>query len=115
MKLRQTLTAVAVGSLLAVAGSASALPTLSIVDAAGTPRAATDPQVEHTGDPGGSVYPWTGGGGPGAGIPWRTNAGGGWPNGPGIGPDSSFTGLGTSGWHSSYLRLSESATETKWS
>jgi len=68
-----------------------------------------DRNREVTGDPGGSVYPWPGGPGPGAGVPWRSPDGG-WPNGPGMAPDPSFPpNLGTSGFHSSYLFLTDDA------
>ena len=106
--------ALGVALSLGAAGTANAGPTLSIVDAANVARVATDAQAEYTGDPGGSVYPWAGGPGAGAGIPWRNSTtGAGWAAGSGMGPDPSFPGYeGTSGWHNSYLRLSEAAAVT---
>ena len=99
-------------------GIANAAPTLSIVDALGFARTANDLQVEHTGDPGGSVYPWSGVAGAGAGVPWqaRNSAGnitGGWPTGLGMDADASFQpNWGTSGWHMSYLLLTEATDVT---
>ncbi len=74
-----------------------------------------DDHREWTGDPGGSVYPWPGGPGPGAGVPWQErdtagNISGGWPTGPGMEADPSFPpNWGTSGYHGSYLWLTEDA------
>lgn len=65
------------------------------------------------GDAGGSVYPWPGGPGPGAGTPSTTTIGAPWPNAPGFAPDPTFgNAMGTSGWDTSYLWLSHSASVT---
>jgi hypothetical protein len=106
MKLKLKLAALAVGSLLAVSGAVSAAPILTIVD----PTNRFD--REETGDAGGTSFPWPGGIGPGAGAP---SVRGGWPsNGLGLAPDPSLPPapfpLGTSGFHASYLNLTEAAT-----
>lgn len=101
---RKQLTAAVFGAAMALSGVAGAA-TLTIVG--------TDPtREEHTGDPGGSAYPWVNGAsGPGAGVPWqsRDEGGGitgGWPTGAGMSADPSFQpNWGTSGWYGSYLRL----------
>ena len=67
---------------------------------------------ELTGDPGGSQYPYAGGAGPGAGVPWQRADGSGWPTGPGMAEDPSFPenppqNWGTSGYHASYLHLTD--------
>jgi len=87
-------------------GVANASPFLQII------RAAAGSSPEVVGDAGGSVYPWAGGPGPGAGAPSSTTAPQPWPNGPGFALDPSFPGKGTSGWDASYLWLSESANVT---
>jgi hypothetical protein len=96
--------------LIAMLGAATAANATSYLQIQ-----APDGAQEHTGDPGGSVYPWNGGAGPGAGIPWQSrdadgNITGGWPTGPGMGPDQSFPpNWGTSGFNSSYLFLTQDA------
>jgi hypothetical protein len=96
--------------MLAMLGTASAASATALLGID-----APDGSEEHTGDPGGSVYPWNGGHGPGAGVPWqaRDDAGnitGGWPTGPGLGPDPSLPpNWGTSGFNSSYLILMQDA------
>ena len=98
--------------LVAMLGAATAANAglLEIIPGVLTPG--HDPQ-ELTGDPGGSVYPWVGGPGPGAGVPWQVPGTAGvtsWPNGPGMAPDPSFLpNSGTSGWHTSYLHLTHEA------
>lgn len=92
---------------------AAALAGLMNVAAAGPYfqiRLGTGAAAEEVGDAGGSVYPWAGGNGPGAGAPSSTTIGNPWPNGPGFNPDPSFGNApGMSGWDTSYLWLSESA------
>lgn len=90
---------------LGMAGMAQAVPFLTITN--------TDPaREEHTGDPGGSVYPSANGSVPGPGVPWQSPSGG-WPSGPGISADASFPpNSGTSGWYGAYLSLSEAGSLT---
>jgi len=100
--MNKTIIASAVVGVLALSGVisvASASPVLQIRTTAGS-------EQEFSGDPGGSVYPWPGGPGPGAGLP---SAGSGWPTtGPGFAPDPSAGGtLGAAGVDASYLWLSE--------
>ncbi len=96
---------VVLGAVVAMgaAGVANASALLQIVGA-------TANNQEVIGDPGGTAYPYAGGPGPGAGVPssaWTP------PPGPGFAPDPSFGNvLGTSGYHSSYLNLTESANVT---
>lgn len=116
---KTTIAGAVLGALatMGMADMANASPMLSIVDWGGGP-----PQAQHTeetGDPGGTSYPWTNGvAGSGAGVP---SMGAGWPNNypspgtypPGFAPDPSFPGgVGTSGWHGSFLQLSEKANVT---
>lgn len=116
--------ALSVGLAVAALGSvgaAQAVPMLQIVDGAGvgkvgpvnTPCTLNAPgynECEVTGDAGGTVYPGSTAA-PG-GVP---SALGGWPNGPGFAADGSFNdpagapAMGTSGWHASYLNLSQSS------
>jgi len=105
MNARKTLAAALAAVAMGAAGVAAAQATLTITNTSPT-------REEDTGDPGGSVYPWANGaGGPGAGIPWqaRSEQGvpiGGWPTGPGMSADPSFSpNWGTSGWLGSYLNL----------
>jgi len=97
---------------MGVAGVANAAPLLQILG----------PNLfqETTGDAGGTSYPWGGGSGGGAGVPsanagWPNNGGGGYP--PGFAPDPSFPpsgggALGTSGYDTSYLFLTQDANVT---
>jgi len=98
--------ALSVAAACAVAFSAtvaSADPSFQIVLGAGA-------NPEQVGDAGGSVYPWAGGPGAGAGAPSSTSSPLSWPIGPGMAPDPSFGNrLGAAGWDTSYLWLSESA------
>ena len=97
---------------MGVAGVANAAPLLQILGPNLT--------QEVTGDAGGTSYPWGGGSGGGAGIPsaaagWPNNGGGGYP--PGFAPDPSFPpsgggALGTSGYDTSYLWLTQDANVT---
>jgi len=100
--------------------NANASPILTIVDGAGIGKVApgTSPtcnlgdatNCEVTGDAGGTGAPYAEGPGGGGGVP---SAAGGWANAPGFGIDGSFNdALGTSGWHASYIKLSESANVT---
>lgn len=74
-------------------------------------------EQEHSGDAGGTQYPWPGTSGGGAGLPSEN---GGWPtldsNGnqyPGFSSDSTAGGgLGASGYDASYLKLSEAGNVT---
>ena len=100
----------AVGLAVAALGSvstANAVPLLQIVTVSGQ---GSSPEV--VGDAGGSVYPYAGGPGVGAGVPSSTTTPNPWPNGPGFAPDPSFPGSGTSGWDTSYLWLTQSANVT---
>ena len=105
----------AFGIVVGAASGATATPFFQIVDSVGNPRTAppggnctpgSPTQCEVIGDAGGTHIVWphnTPGGGPG--IP---TANGGWPNGGGIAADPSFgNARGTSGWHASYLRLTQ--------
>lgn len=96
--------AVAALGSMGASGVANAVPLLTIVG----------PNVnqEVVGDAGGSIYPWPGGSGVGAGTPSSTTTPAPWPNGPGFAPDPSFPGSGTTGWDTSYLWLSQSANVT---
>jgi hypothetical protein len=118
--------------MLGLAGVANAVPLLQILDAPGgagrlppvnTPCTLNAPgynECEVTGDAGGSIYPWANPnvpGGTGAGIPSDVAGSGGggigWPIGPGFATDGSFNNaLGTSGWHNSFLNLTQSANVT---
>ena len=93
----------AMGSI-GMVGVAQAMPILTIVQGGAVAH------QEVIGDAGGSVYPWAGGPGPGAGAPSDIAgmaSGPGWPDAPGFAPDPSFGGArGTSGWDESYLLLS---------
>jgi len=122
-KLTKIATATSLLLGLGMAGAANASPILQIVDGTGAgmlPPAASPAcppgdvsNCEVTGDAGGTSYPWPNAniaGGAGAGVP---SAAAGWPVGPGFGVDGSFNNaLGTSGWHSSYLNLTQSANVT---
>lgn len=100
--MRKIAKAVGLVALLGAATAANATGYLQIVPD-------TERNREETGDPGGSQYPWPGGPGPGAGLPWQSPDGG-WPTGPGMGPDQSFQpNWGTTGYHSSYLILTQDA------
>jgi hypothetical protein len=104
--LTKRLLSIAVACAVAVATQAGAGPTLQIRLGAGA-------NPEQVGDAGGSIYPWSGGPGAGAGAPSSTSSPLSWPIGPGMAPDPSFGNkLGTSGWDTSYLWLSESANVT---
>jgi hypothetical protein len=102
---KRMLGAVIVVALMVAANVASG-NALTILPTAGSLQ-------EHSGDPGGSTYPWIAGPGGGAGVPWqtRTTTGGfaaGWPTGPGMAGDPSFPqSLGTSGWDAAYLWLEQ--------
>lgn len=109
MGIRQAGWSLVAGGLLAVAGSAAAAPALQIhVEGAlakaptSTPCTLNAPgynECEVIGDAGGSSSPW--------GIP---SVAGGWAVAPGFAQDGSFNNaLGTSGWHMSYLWLTEAA------
>jgi len=121
--MNRSIIASAVVGVLALSGAisvANAAPILTIVDSAGIPVTKADPTLPWTtspnvgeviGDAGGTRYTWPNPSvpGPGAGIP---SANGGWPidNAFGFAPDPSFfDDLGTTGFHSSYLWLNESA------
>ena len=98
LRLAVGLAVAALGSI-AISGTANASALLQIV-----PLGEIALGQEVTGDPGGTVYPYPGGPGPGAGVPssplWTPAPG------PGFAPDPSFGGaLGTSGFHSGYLFL----------
>jgi len=101
MKLTHKVATVAAGTLLALSSAVSAAPTLQI-------QLGPNASQEWTGDAGGTVFPWPGGGGVGAGAP----SGPLWPNtGPGLGQDPSHGNMyGTTGWHNGYLNLTEAAT-----
>ena len=80
--------------------------------------------AEVTGDPGGSIYPWTDGlAGNGPGVPWERKTdngshGGGWPEpAPGFAIDPTYitpfqSNFGTSGFNGAYLKLNEAAKVT---
>ena len=104
--------AVALGSIGA-SGVANAQPMLAIERVNGSGQ-------EEVGDAGGSIYPWPGGPGVGAGAPSSTSTGP-WPNGPGFAEDPSFPpgctpgvncAPGMSGFDTSYLWLTQSANVT---
>lgn len=115
--------ALAKGIAIAVLGwggfvaTAHAAPLLSIETNPGS-------GLEESGDPGGSIYPWTDGlAGHGPGVPWERltdngSHGGGWPEpAPGFAVDSSFvtpfhTNFGTSGYNGAYLKLNQAAQVT---
>jgi len=103
LRLAVGLAVAALGSL-SMNGIANASALLQIV-----PLGQISLGQEVTGDPGGSVYPWPGGAGPGAGVPSSI-----WPTtGAGFAPDPSFGNvMGTSGWHTGYLFLTEAADVT---
>jgi len=100
--------------VLSIAVACALAGTVSIANASPYFQIVTgaDSAQEVVGDAGGSVYPWPGGPGPGAGAPSSTTIGLPWPNGPGFAADPSFPGSGLSGWDASYLWLSESANVT---
>ena len=114
--------------LLATAAATLAMTVTSVASAAALLTIVnTDPgRQEHTGDPGGSVYPSNNGTPPGPGVPWQVPnpagaAGAGWPTGPGMSVDSSFPpgcpgsgpcNVGTSGWYGAYLQLNQAANVT---
>ena len=96
-----------------VAATAHAAPLLSIETNPGSGQ-------EVTGDPGGSIYPWTNGlPGRGPGVPWEVKTpggfhGGGWAEpANGFAADPTYTpNYGTSGFQGAYLKLNETAQVT---
>jgi len=91
---------------MGVAGVANAAPLLQIITTGDTAQ-------EVVGDAGGSIYPYAGGPGFGAGVPSSTTTPSPWPNGPGFAPDPTFGNApGTSGFDASYLWLTQSANVT---
>lgn len=120
MSFRNVLGLAVFGAAVGLAGAANAAPQLQIVNSAGALKARPDggacaagsaTHCEVVGDAGGTSYPWPKNTpGAGAGVP---SANGGWPIGPGFATDASFGGAqGTSGWHKSYLKLTESSKVT---
>lgn len=92
-------------ALAGAVGPAAAASLLQIVDGAGGAPGAGPQEV--TGDAGGTNYGVGYGTFNGPGVP---SARAGWPNGPGFAADPSFGGAtGTSGYHSSYLKLTKDA------
>ena len=97
--------AVAALGSIGMTSMANASPLLEIQLLNGSPPTQAG-QGEVSGDPGGTVYPYPGGPGPGAGLPSSI-----WPSsGNGFAQDPSFGNvLGTSGFHTVYLDLTEAA------
>jgi hypothetical protein len=111
---------VVLGTAISLSAAAHAAPKLQIVDSAGALKTApisvsncgTSVHCEVIGDRGGTSFPWpanTPGGG--AGIP---TINGGWIAGAaGFAADPSFgNAVGTTGWHASYLKLTQKAKVT---
>lgn len=112
--MNKSIIASAVAGVLTLSGAisvANASPILEIRQ--GTQANAPALNPEETGDAGGTSNPYPGGPGNGAGVP---SAAGGWSTSgaPGFAPDQSLAGnpLGTSGYDSGYLWLSEDANLT---
>jgi hypothetical protein len=110
--------ALGIAVTLGATGTAMATPTLQIVDSSGALVPGVPPLVppasptEETGDAGGTSRTLANGALAGAGLP---SAAGGWSTaGAGFAADQSLAGkpLGTSGFHSSYLKLTEAANVT---
>jgi hypothetical protein len=101
MFMKRLLEAALAAAMMVAAGVANAdlltiVPTLPL-DQPGTSHS------EAAGQASGTIYPWPGGPGGGAGIPSSAS---GWPVGPGFALEPGFT-TGTSGFDTSYLQLNQ--------
>lgn len=93
-----------------VLGTAAMWGTVSTAHAAPVLSIAPTIHQETIGDPGGTNYA----NGPSFAGPGLPTVNGGWPNAPapGFGVDPSFPGIGITGFHASYLSLSEATNVT---